>query len=56
MQVFYEGIFRDAETAKTWIPILEEHLKNGLLVKAEDRYRLTERGTEVCDAILAEIV
>ena len=39
-----------------WIPILEEHLKNGLLVKAEDRYRLTERGTEVCDSILADLI
>ena len=39
-----------------WIPILEEHLKNGLLVKTGGRYRLTARGTEVCDAILADLV
>ena len=39
-----------------WIPILDRFASEGLLEKEEPRYRLTERGTEVCDTILAELV
>ena len=49
-----EGI--STEGFPEWIPILEAHAGNGLLVKTGDRYRLTERGTEVCDSILADLV
>ena len=35
---------------------LEQNLKAGLLTRDSAIYRLTERGTEVCDAILAELV
>ena len=50
----------DASRFPEWIPILDRFVTEGLLVRggcaAPDVYRLTERGTEVCDAILAEIV
>ena len=36
--------------------ILEKHVKEGLLAKNGEVYRLTERGAEVCDSILAELV
>ena len=36
--------------------ILEKYVKEGLLAKNGEVYRLTERGTEVCDSILAELV
>ena len=36
--------------------VLEQNLKAGLLTRDGAVYRLTERGTEVCDAILAELV
>ena len=64
-----EGL--DASRFPEWIPTLERFVEEGLLAKtaawghaalpgsatAETPvYRLTERGTEVCDAILAEIV
>lgn len=49
-----------------WEEILDRFASNGLLVKFtgdsprtdgdSPRYRLTERGTEVCDSILAELV
>ena len=35
---------------------LEKYVKEGLLEKNGEVYRLTERGTEVCDSILAELV
>ena len=35
---------------------LEKYAKEGLLEKNGEVYRLTERGTEVCDSILAELV
>ena len=41
---------------KTLEEILEKHVKEGLLAKNGEIYRLTERGTEVCDSILAELV
>ena len=43
---------KDAE----WGQTLAEACKNGLLVKSGEIYRLTERGMEVCDSILAELV
>lgn len=45
-----------------WIPILDRFASEGLLSKINPNaslgptYRLTERGTEVCDTILAELV
>ncbi len=43
-----------------WIPILDAFVEEGLLVRLDKSetpvYRLTERGTEVCDTILAELV
>lgn len=45
-----------AEGFPEWLAVLEDHVKNGLLARAGDRYRLTERGTEVCDSILADLV
>ena len=49
-----EGL--DASNHPEWGQTLAEACKNGLLVKEGDIYRLTERGTEVCDSILAELV
>ena len=53
-----EGL--NASRHPEWIPILERFVSEGLLVRggcaAPNVYRLTDRGTEVCDAILAEIV
>ena len=48
----------DASRFPEWIPALERFVAEGLLVKPGEGsiYRLTERGTEVCDAILEEIV
>ena len=39
-----------------WRPTLDRFVGEGLLVRRGVVYCLTERGTEVCDAILAEIV
>lgn len=39
-----------------WRPILDRFVSEGLLTRDDARYRLTARGTEVCDAILAELV
>ena len=36
--------------------ILATQVAAGLLTKTGDVYRLTDRGTEVCDSILAELV
>ena len=49
-----EGL--DASRFPEWIPTLERFVEEGLLSHASSVYRLTGRGTEVCDAILAEIV
>ena len=51
-----EGL--DASRFPEWIPPLERFVAEGLLVKSGEGsiYRLTERGTEVCDAILEDIV
>lgn len=49
-----EGL--NAEKFPTWRPELDRQVGEGLLVRDGCVYRLTERGTEVCDAILAQIV
>jgi len=49
-----EGL--DASGFPEWGRTLEMFVKEGLLAKNDDVYRLTDRGTEVCDAILAELV
>ena len=49
-----EGL--DASEHPEWEAILEKHVEAGLLAQSGPIYRLTERGTEVCDSILAELV
>ena len=48
----------DASRFSEWIPTLDRFVADGLLAKPGEGsvYRLTERGTEVCDAILEDIV
>ena len=50
----------DATKHPEWIPALERFAAEGLLRRKNDTdhpvYALTERGTEVCDAILEEII
>ena len=47
----------DSSRFPEWRPTLDRFVTEGLLVKiGESVYRLTERGTEVCDAILEELV
>ena len=49
-----EGL--DASSFPQWIVALDRFVAEGLLVKDGCIYRLTDRGREVCDTILAEIV
>ena len=49
-----EGL--DASNHPEWGQTLQKACKNGLLTQSGSIYRLTERGTEVCDSILAELV
>ena len=49
-----EGL--DATGHPEWGQTLGEFCKEGLLEREGEVYRLTERGTEVCDTILAELV
>ena len=49
-----EGL--DAAGYPAWPPVLDRFVAEGLLTKEGSVYRLTDRGTEVCDSILAEIV
>ena len=49
-----EGL--DATRFPAWTAALAPFVREGLLVQAGSVYRLTERGTEVCDSILAELV
>ena len=49
-----EGL--DASGHPEWGQTLEKHVLEGLLVREGQVYRLTERGTEVCDSILADLV
>jgi len=47
----------DSSQFPEWRPTLDRFAAEGLLVRiGESVYRLTERGTEVCDAILEELV
>jgi len=47
----------DSSQFPEWRPTLDRFVAEGLLVKIDESvYRLTERGTEVCDAILEELV
>ncbi len=47
----------DSSPFPEWRPTLNRFVSEGLLVKVgESVYRLTERGTEVCDTILEELV
>ena len=49
-----EGL--DASGHGEWTGVLDAFADKGLLTKDGAVYRLTERGTEVCDSILAELV
>ena len=49
-----EGL--DASRFPRWVPALDRFAGEGLLEKDGCVYRLTDRGREVCDTILAEIV
>ena len=49
-----EGL--DASGRPEWREVLEKQAAAGLLTQSGSFYRLTERGTEVCDSILAELV
>ena len=47
----------DSSRFPEWRPALDRFVAEGLLTKiGESVYRLTERGTEVCDSILEELV
>ena len=49
-----EGL--DATGCPDWVSRLDAFVAEGLLTKDGLVYRLTDRGTEVCDSILAELV
>ena len=49
-----EGL--DASGHNDWLKALDKFASEGLLTKDGETYRLTERGSEVCDSILAELV
>ncbi len=53
-----EGL--DASFYPHWIPLLDDYAAKGLVTRdlneTKSIYRLTERGTEVCDSILADLV
>lgn len=49
-----EGL--DVAENPDWMQILDEFVKEGLLTRDQTTYRLTPRGMEVCDTILAELV
>lgn len=52
-----EGLdLRNLSNASNLSDVLATHVAAGLLTKSGGLYRLTERGTEVCDSILAELV
>jgi coproporphyrinogen III oxidase-like Fe-S oxidoreductase len=46
----------DAGDCPHWIERLDRFAEEGLLEKENLVYRLTERGFEVCDSILAELI
>lgn len=49
-----EGL--DASNHPEWGQTLQNACKQGLLTQSGEVYRLTERGTEVCDSILSELI
>jgi len=49
-----EGL--DATQFPDWRPILAKYVQEGLLTQDGTVYRLTDRGTEVCDSILTDLV
>ena len=49
-----EGL--DASGHPEWEQVLHKYVQEGLLTREGMIYRLTERGMEVCDSILAELV
>ena len=49
-----EGL--DAAGHPEWGQALAAHVQNGLLTREDEIYRLTSRGAEVCDTILADLV
>ena len=49
-----EGL--DAGDRPRWWPVLDRGVDEGLLMRDGRRYVLTPRGTEVCDAILADLI
>jgi coproporphyrinogen III oxidase-like Fe-S oxidoreductase len=46
----------DARLRPEWTPTLERFAAEGLLARDGEVFRLTRRGAEVCDSILAELV
>jgi len=46
----------DSSDYPEWWPVLARFVQEGLLTCEGSVYRLTDRGTEVCDSILAELV
>ena len=44
------------ELPRAWATALAKRVQEGLLAQNDTVYRLTERGTEVCDSILADFV
>ena len=46
----------DASSHPEWLTVLDKFAIEHLLVKDGTTYRLTERGTEVCDSILEELI
>ena len=48
-----EGL--DAAGFPEWTQALARHVEDGLLVRSGGAYRLTPRGMEVCDAVLADL-
>lgn len=46
----------DASRFPEWDEMLRRYVQEGLLTQTGKVYRLTDRGTEVCDAILADLV
>jgi len=49
-----EGL--DATRSPQWKIILSKYVREGLLSQEGTCYRLTERGTEVCDSILSDLI
>ena len=46
----------DGAAPARWAEALARHVRDGLLSRSGSVYRLTQRGTEVCDSVLADLV